>query len=481
MRARLALSIGIATLIAAMAPRAAAQQAQPSALARALLARYPEHEIVPQSCRGAGPLVSGDRLCLMDARTGLVRAVRRVALGGDIRAAMRGRDVVFAVGDFGGASTRFRNRVWRWDLTRDAYLGIGNIEEGFNQVFETSFGIVYRLRSGLFVSDGGQGRRVGGAELPSRVQVVGDATFAIEEEPAPIRIRTVELAGDQLRLRDHATMPGRLLYAERGVVVSATTRGRAVRVHLLRLPATEVIEIALPEGLRLPRSASAIDATHVRLSGPRRQSATLDVAAATITADAAPPPADAAPAVLAASSLVHVVPTAGGVYVGRFDGGWLLDATGATSQQRPPRAARARCSCTETTLVCERAGVTVQDACTDVPELDRISDEYASTATGQQARATLYTDDGRFRIDRLEADHVRVTRLRDGARLWIRLFGGALFAQTDDGGYFASDRALVDRMAIRDGRSLLDAPVAPLAPRADALFRPDLVRAHFAP
>ena len=141
---------------------------------------------------------------------------------------------------------------------------------------------------------------------------------------------------------------------------------------------------------------------------------------------------------------------------------------------------RARCTCEGTTLSCDRGAITVADACTEVQELDRIHDVYAETATGAHTRESMYTNDGRFRIDRLEADHVRVTRLRDGARLWVRMYGDALFAQADDGSYFLSDRALVDRMSIRDGRSLLEAPVTPLAPRADALYRERLIADFFA-
>lgn len=483
----------LATLLVALSiPFAASAQDAPSPLARALAARYPEHEIVPQSCAaGSERVVFGARICLMDEATGLVRAVRRVSLGGFTSGALRGRDVFFAIFDEGGASTRFAGRVWRWDLGRDAYLGLGNVpQDEPGDARETAFGVLYRIRSGWFLHDGSSAsaRRVHVPEgfaqgFGVQLWVSGAVTFMVANGDSGAIVRRVELEGDHVRLRDHASVPGTPIHLARGTVITASTRGRVATVRALLLPSTEVIELAMPGGLRAPTGASPIDATHWRLTGPRRQRAVLDLAARTITAGGEDASSAAPASLLEASSLVHVQPSASnGLYVGRFEGGWTLDASGATRvRRRHPREPRARCTCEDAALSCEGGAVRVADACTEVQELDRITDQYAATATGARTRESLYTNDGRFRIDRLEADHVRVTRLRDGARLWVRMFGDALFAQLDDGAFFVSERALVDRMAIRDGRSLLDAPVAPLAPRAGALFRERLIAEFFAP
>lgn len=482
------LAVSLTFLAAVGAPLGArAQDAPPSALARALVARYPQHEIVPQSCApGQRPLVAGDRLCLVDVRSGLVRVVRRIALGGYVQAGMRGTDVFFAAADDGGASTRFAGRAWRWDLLGDAYLGLGNLPVDHEErVIETSFGVLYRLRSGWFVNDGGRGRqvRVPEDELDGSLHVADGRTFMVVSDAGPsVTIETIELDQDHVRRRPHATLAGSQLMADGDTVLALARSGRTVRLRVLRPPATESVEIEVPASLRTLSGASRIDARRVLLTGGRGARAVLDLETGTIDTADVPPAASTTP-LLRASSLVHVQPTAeGGLYVGRAVGGWRLDASGATRIRRPhPRAAPVRCTCTETTLTCDRGAITVPDGCAEVPELDRIRDEYAETATGQRTRESLFTADGRFRIDRLEADLARVTRLTDGARLWVRMFDDALFAQVDDGGYFVSDRALVERMAIRDGRGLLTDPIAPLAPRADALYREGLVREFFAP
>jgi hypothetical protein len=469
----------------ARAQGAVAAAAQPSPLARALLARYPEHEIVPRSCPSGRRLYASDRLCIVDERTGLPRVVRRVSLGGDTQAAMRGADVFFSVSDFAeGARTRLTNRAWRWDVGRDAYLGLGNVVEyESNPVLEASFGILYRIRAGWFVNDGTEGRPVSVPEaLDGQLDLalIGGSTFSAREGV----IHRVTLEGSHVRMTPHATMPGAFLHFDwdSGVAISTSTEASAVRVHVLRLPSTTPTAIPHPAGLGRPISASRIDDSRIALVGRGGERAVLDLRAGTIAGSADEGAAAPPVPLLLANSLVSVAATAsGGLWIGRTSRGWVLDAAGAAQRPRAPRAARARCRCEETTLTCARTTISIADACTDVPELDRISDSYAATSTGQRTRATLYTDDGRFRIDRLEADHVRVTRLADGARIWARMFGDALFVQADDGGYFTSDRALTDRLSIRDGRAILEAPIAPLAPRADALFRPTLVADFFAP
>lgn len=123
-------------------------------------------------------------------------------------------------------------------------------------------------------------------------------------------------------------------------------------------------------------------------------------------------------------------------------------------------------------MIC-RDGTRVDGACPDVEELEVIDGDFGVV------RSTLFSPDGRFRIDRIEADHGRITRLSDGARLWVRVFGDVLLAQSDDGHYFLSDRSLEDRIAVREGVDLLGAPMVPLASRAGTHFDPELVARFF--
>ena len=125
-------------------------------------------------------------------------------------------------------------------------------------------------------------------------------------------------------------------------------------------------------------------------------------------------------------------------------------------------------------MVC-RDGTRVENACPDVQELEVLRDE-----GGERVSATTsFTPDGRFRIDRLEPDHARITRLRDGARLWVRIVDDALLAQTDDGHYFTTDRAIEARFFVREGRDLRSASVVPLASVANR-FDAELVQRFFA-
>jgi hypothetical protein len=124
-------------------------------------------------------------------------------------------------------------------------------------------------------------------------------------------------------------------------------------------------------------------------------------------------------------------------------------------------------------MVCAGTETRVEGACPNVQDLEVIRDYE------RRIPPTQFSPDGAYRLDRVEADHGRVTRLRDGARLWVRVFGTVLFAQTDDGHYFLSDRALVDRLSLRDGAPITSAPLVPLATRA-ALYDEHLIESFFA-
>ncbi|UJR84973.1 hypothetical protein [Sandaracinus amylolyticus] len=474
----------IGALVALTIASCVSSRADAQDLATALAARYPTRELVPQSCttrEGDTIVLAAGRICLRDRATGLVRAVRRIALSSDwidTSAVARDGEVLFAVTDQGGAATRFAGRVWRWDLTRDAYLGLAQTDTA--RIVDTAFGVLYRTQAGW--------RRVGEesatrVDAPEDLLDYGVSTFTHEGATyvvmslQRVEVETLALEGRSVQLRDHASLPGTLLYADRGVVVSAVqARGGVIQVHLLRLPATEPTIIVYPPGMRRPTSASLEGVGTLLLSGPRGERASLDLAQGTITRVEASAPATP-PELLRASSLYSATPTARGVYLSASSSGYLLDASGVSTPRTAPRAARSRCRCVEADLVCRGAESTpIVGACAEVAELDRIRADYAETTD----RSTQITGDGAFRIDRLEADLVRVTRLRDGARLWTRIVDGALFAQLDDGTYFLSNRDLASRFAVREG-ALTTGAVTPLAPRAAQLFRETLIAEFFAP
>jgi hypothetical protein len=302
------------------------------------------------------------------------------------------------------------------------------------------------------------------------VVVVGDTTSVLRHGMEETRVATLTAAGEAITETPVATLRGELILASRGVVITSLRSRERPALHVLRLPATTPTVIPLEPGTRAPNSASWVDADTVRL--PRWRMSTLRLALATsaLTEEAAPP---TEPRTLAASSLRTVTPTASGLALSSSRGGFTLDATGVASTRRTsPTARRSPCSCEAAALVC-RGGARTEDACTEVPELDYV-------AGGGTTQSTLYSPDGTLRIDRLEVDLVRVTRLRDGARLWVRVLGNALLAQLDDGTYFLSDRSIEPGLALRDGGSLAAGPIVPLATRAEALYRPTLVAEFFA-
>ncbi len=469
-----------ATLTASIA---LGQDAAPR-LEAALVARYPAREIVPRSCppppAGETVIASQGRVCLVDGASGAVRAVRRVSLGGDVSVARAGGDVLFASGDSGGATSRYSGRVWRWDLTRDAYLGVALPgDDVFPVLAAASFGALYETRAGLQLHDGARAVRVShpwGELGLSRVTlfVHAGATYSLEHtEGGTHVVSRVELAGTRLTSTPIATFSGEIVLHEGGVLVAIVqARARSFVAHVLALPRADVVDVALPSGVGRPRGAERIDATHVLLRPARGQGAVLDLESATITPTGTPPGPPATTIVLTASALVTVTAMRDGLYVRASGGRFLLSGGGVAPGEGPSRAPSA-CRCEGSAMAC-RDGARVEGACPDVQELEQITDDM-----GERVLATQFSPDGRFRVDRVEADYARVTRLADAERLWVRVFGGVLFAQSADGHFFATDRAIVDRLWVRDGRALLDAPMTPLAQRADALFDAELVSRFF--
>lgn len=490
-------AVGIGGRTASARAQAAAVAADPAATAleRALLARYPEREIVPRSCRASAELeVIAGRMCLADPASGRVRAVRRVALGGELRAARVGGEVLFTVSDVEGVTTRYAGRVWRWDLARDAYLGLARTDEESYQalLYATSFGALYSTRAGWQLMDASGSRRVSAPwdptdGSPGSFVVHGGVTYLVRgdysQTPPRTLIERVALAGTAIRVTPHASLAGDRVVEDDGLFVHAVQarRGRFL-LHVLALPATEAIDVEYPEGQRRPTSGRRIDATHVELAGPRGERVIVDLTARTASAASsasasagASESESAARTTVLASSLVTLAPVRdGGVMIGSRERTFVLGASGVATPRRAPTAARSPCRCDARAMVCRR-GPRIEGACPDVQELETIR-EYGERV----GEATQFTTDGRFRIDRLEADYARITRLSDGARVWLRVLGTALLAQTDDGHFFLSDPALSDALDLREGRALTSAPVVALGSRAAALRSEHLIEELFA-
>jgi hypothetical protein len=153
---------------------------------------------------------------------------------------------------------------------------------------------------------------------------------------------------------------------------------------------------------------------------------------------------------------------------------WTLSASGVArgDDDEDDRPARTPCRCEEASLRC--GDELVASACTDVAELERISDPYRE----DRDPSSVYSRE--LRVDRLEPDYVRITRLSDGARLWVRILGDGVFAQADDGAFVLPEGESDAGWALRWGRSLLESLVTPLSASRAAFERPTLLTDFFA-
>ena len=204
---------------------------------------------------------------------------------------------------------------------------------------------------------------------------------------------------------------------------------------------------------------------------------TGDVAAA----EAWPTPPDRPP--FEPRSLHWVLPYQDAVVLGSYSGSYRMSADGAVplalesgdgDVDDTPEPPPSGCRCEGEALRC--GAVQTPGACASVEALEHMSRGDA----GGAHRPTLYAPHGTLRTDRLEPDLLRVTRLSDGARLWVRLTSGGVFAQADDGAFTMPETEDPSGLAIRWGRSLLDAPITPLAPHREAFYRPTLIADFFA-
>lgn len=456
----------------------------PTDLASAIAARLPTIELVPDACPapdpGATVSVTDERVCLFGA-DGRIRAMRRFATSSDpaVSAARTGDDVVFSVVDPGETTTRYDGHVWRWELGADRYTGIiGSGDIGYwVAVDETSFGVLITSQDHFWVFDAGTLEQVRLVEMGPPV-AVGGQTYVFSTSGRNETLSTVRRDGPRLVLERVARYPvvieNDALRAHfpggQRLVVSAYPHGDTTTLHVVDPPATEVRELVV--AVRRPRAIRWVD-------GALQLRSAAGVVSVDLTTGALTPAAEwvEAPVPLGFRSFWDIGVTSEVVTLRASPGVFTLGASGIERGPHPdeeaPASSSTGCRCHDTTLQCGDTEVPL--ACTDVAELERISDPYSET----RERSTLYST--RFRIDRLEPDLVRVTRLADGARLWMRLSDAdVIVAQADDGAFSASGEVDLSRYTVRWGRDLLGAPVEPLAPLRARFERPTLITEFFA-
>jgi hypothetical protein len=482
--------------VAAVVAPARLEVAPPADLAAALRARRPTIEIVPQSCGRSTRAVevTGERVCLQDAATGLTRAMRRFATTdvSAVRAARAGDDVVVGVmSDDSGAITRYAGGIWRWDLREDRYLGLvrhsADDYYAAAEVGETDFGA-------LVVDGGGERHWVFADGALARVRpfalsfetlrVIDGHTYARETSRSQETLSLVGREGPRVTTETVARypvsthLPLRLAFPDdRPLVVSAFPRGASTRVHVVRPPAAEVR--AFDVAVNRPRAARMVgEALELRTSEGRFL---VDLTTGTVSPSAGPPPEESSePRQPRPGSFYALVPGESTLVASAAGATFELGPEGARPLEGDaPEVRRSGCRCAEDALVCGEAAP-IAGACTRVEDLERLSALDADYEEREDQPATSYAPGGRFRLDRLEPDLVRVTRLSDGARLWVRIVHGAALAQTDDGAFWTTETASLEGYALRWGRSLIDAPVTELARHREAFYRASLVGDFFA-
>lgn len=461
----------------------------PFDLGAAITARLPTIEIVPLSCglSREAVAVTNERVCLQDPETGLSRAVRRFSTSYDpsVSAARFGDDVVFSVLDLGMNRTRYTGHLWRWTLGDDRYVGLAHLEDeallyGGAHLQALDFGILIRVAdpSGeasvprLF---DGELRRLRSVDEDIGTLVVAEG-HAYEHHRVRQReaLGAVRLDGPRVVVDPIASyprawhLPLAVHFPEgRALVVSAFPRGEQTSVYVVEPPATEVRELTV--AIARPVEARFDHGRFLLRSEAGWAEVDLSTGAHTLVEPTAPP----ADAPRPASRSIHAIalePDA--VTLVYSDGALRLSASGVESRSEPPTSVPAGCRCEDDALIC--GADTIAGACTEVPELDRLR----GGDDGLETASSLYSP--RYRVDRLEPDLTRITRLSDGARLWVRVFDGGVLAQADDGAFVMPDPLESAGFALRWGRSLLAAPLTELGPHRAAFSRPSLVEDFFA-
>lgn len=462
------------------APRVAAP-APPTApavpLLDALRALRPRIEIIPEGC--------DEHACLRDAETGRVRASRGFA--SLITTARIGDEILVAPRrEMGSVETIYTGALWRWKLSDDTLSALSEPASGEwdAQVQASSFGVVVDSSGDtpdhqVMLYDG---RRLLAA--PDEIAVpdrpfgqlipIGGTTF--EFAPPGGVLAVLRRDGDEIVREPIEALDGpavtTVCFDQPRPWVGSLQRTRLVYVLL---PSREVHTVEFDDLGETP-AITVREGVPYLFSAERARRVDLTNATSSVIprAELGAAPNEGTPPSSARRALVFGLSNTSLQLIASSD---LILGTRGIETLAPhtafdsPGDAGSRCACSGRALVCgERR---VEDACATVPGL-------VPLWRGRRSRAetVLTSPDGRFRLDTGDLTLLRLTRLRDGARLWVRALNRGAIVQADDGAWTAHN---ADPMAcsVRWGRSLLRSPVTALDAHRAALLRPTLVEDFF--
>lgn len=403
----------------------------------------------------------------------------------------------------GFVESRYSGGIWRWNLARDEITALN--EKSYAETYEvavygTPFGVIitadeaateapvssyFRYEGRALKADGD------GITLPERslgeLYTIHDTVIELHRTGF-CGFSIVRREGDAL-VRDEVPSPrgcpeGGTQYSQvsgdRGFYAWFRLTGTSGVLEYARLPSREIREVTFDDlGARVTFEDRADALYLVGAEAARRVD--LETGAVSRVPVGEVPARPTSPA----TTFTDVRPLRALVHAFDNDGLWLLglrDMTrlGADGVRRtgphefPQPDAGSPCACVERALVCgERR---VEDACMTVRDLAPL---WRGERPNRRPVTTLTTPDGRFRLDGADLDILRVTRLRDGARIWVRGVNDGVLAQADDGAWMSTREGLSHACVIRWGTSLETSPITRLDAHGAALERPTLVADFF--
>ncbi|MBN8616760.1 MAG: hypothetical protein J0L92_39620 [Deltaproteobacteria bacterium] len=477
----------------------------PADLRAALDADRPSVELVPRVCpvvTGATLSTNGETGCVMDPVRGLPRAIRRFALTRrrDVRVASDGDDAIIVVpSDEDGAVTPFDGGVWRWQIASDSFDAIVAPASLLHD--QTFLPDVARTHFGVVISDHGSRERnwlvAGGAirRLHPVEDFIGDTTivdghsYRVTADGPRRNVLELTYDGDgHVRFDHRGSVPSAehlplfVAFPEgRALIASVFPRGRAATLHVLELPSgtARVVDLAItrPTSMRVVEHALEIRSSTEGLRVDLVSGAITEAGPAVGRAAEPVAPLSATPSSLMrigffeADSLLlaaagnHRWVREGGVTVLTYEEADVLPIVNEYDLAPP----RGRCRCEGDALACPDAAPLANACAPARPASARVhSQQHPPPSRG-------FSIDGRFRWDVLEPDLLRLTRLADSERLWLRVIAGRVLVQADDGAFWLEPGAELEPTAVRWGPSLLEAPVTRLEDHVTALRRDTLL------
>lgn len=438
------------------------------ALATALRALRPEIELVPEICGPGGTAARRGHVCAREGRR--TRAVRRFSLARVPH--VRVGDGVLALVDHAGERTRVPSGLVRWDLRTDLTERLESPTQ-VTSLIDLGFGALVGYEAGqgitraLLERPDAPPMEVPADRLEQTFHVVDGTTYAFRTQGSELAVTRLTVSAEALVEEPVTVVPGAVWWDDTNVT-AWIVHVDGTRLQLRRAPFTEVSTVELRVR---PGPITEIEGGWWIGYG-RGQRVRVELASGAVTREPASSDIVIAPEP-GPGSLHEVVLAAGGVFVRAQQASLLLTAAGADAVEATPAQEPAACACEGDALAC--GDRRIEAACLEVEGLEQLR------VVGAVAPpSTQLGPDGRFRVDMIEADLARVTRLSDGARLWLWISTEALVVQADDGAFWASQPELTPSHTVRRGRSILDAPVRALEEERAALFRPTLIRAFFA-